>query len=128
MRIHAPRDDDEFVDVIGGLKEEELVVVERLLATDAPDIRFVRVQDENWIPSVRRYTIKVHREDRERFSVLVFAMLGVLTPMLFQPRVVAEELEVAAQVRHYVRAIEADDSTAWGVTRDRKSTRLNSSH
>src|SRR5579884_1908389 len=115
MRIWAPQGDAEFMPVLGDLTEEQLAVVERNLKAAVPDVRFIRVQDGTWIPALRRFTIKVHREDRERASPVISATTRALSPMLLRRRAIREERDVAALVRQYVRATGDGDPVAADV-------------
>jgi hypothetical protein len=117
MRIFPPSEAGQLLNTLGGLTEEELALVESRLKTEAPDVRFLHVPDESWIPWVRRFTLRVHRDDRQRASPVIDAVLRVLDPLSFRPRVLRWESALAAHLRQYVRAREAGDPVATTVAR-----------
>src|SRR5262249_52586988 len=92
--------------------EEQRVGIEHQLAADAPDIRFLMVQDESWITTVRRYTLRFHRDDREKARLLIDKALTALDPSKPVGRVGRTEARLAATVRQYVRAKDAEDRVA----------------
>ena len=110
MLICAPQPDATFAPVIGGLTDEEFSLFERRLRLAVPMVRYTKEQDEGTHPAVQRFTLKIHCEDRERALGIVHEVLEGISPR--RPRLEREDREIAALVRQYSRALQADDRIA----------------
>jgi hypothetical protein len=75
-----------------------------------PSVRLLREQDEVSHPAVVRFTLKIHREDRERALGVVHDVLERICPS--RPRLTRDDRDIAALVRQFARAVQASDRIA----------------
>jgi hypothetical protein len=125
MQIYGPSDRTEFVPVIGGLTENEFQHFEQRLLHDMPDVRYQKHPDQEFFAQVQRFTLVIHRDDRNR---AISSIYETIESLRLRPginrRIVAREQEIAALVRQYVRAKEANDAAAIDVMASRLSFSL----
>lgn len=107
MLIYAPQPDAEFAPVIGGLSDQQFSLLESRLRLLTPAIRYLKELDEGVCPAAPQYTLKLHREDRGRAIPIVHEVMDCI-----RPRLVSEDCDIAALVRQFTRAWQADDRSA----------------
>lgn len=112
MRIYPPSKIAEFVGVPGDLTKAECVSLVNRLEADDPSIRFTLVRDEHWMPTVRRFTLCIHRDDRERAGPILRAVGEVSSSPPAGSWRLRTDPRLAACVRQYVRAHDANDALA----------------
>ena len=110
MLIYGPQPEAEYVPVLGGLTEEEKGLFESRLRALVPALRFLTEADEDGHPAIRRFLLKLHREDRVRATAAVHEVMERIRPPL--SRIEAPDQDIAALVRQFARAHEADDRPA----------------
>jgi hypothetical protein len=110
MLIYAPSDGEEFAPVVGGLTEDEFRLIEDCLITQAPGVRYLKVADGGTHPSVQRFTLLLHREDRERALPAVDEAVNRIRP--YVSRIEWMDRTLAVLVRQAARAREAGDQAA----------------
>ena len=109
MLIYAPCPDAEFVPVFGGLTPEQFNLLESYVVAVVPAVRYLKELDERIHPAVQRFTLKLHRDDRERARPAIHEAWNRIRPL---PRITAADHELAALLRQLARAREADDLIA----------------
>lgn len=111
MLIHAPSPDAEFAPVFGGITAEEFNVFDEYLAAVVPAVRYLKELDEGGHPAGPCFTLKLHREDRERALPAIHEAVDRLRPQL--PQIGRDDRELAALVRQAARAWNSDDQIAF---------------
>lgn len=110
MEIYAPCSDAEYVSTLGAMTADEFALLESRLKEEIPPLRFLKEPEEGVFPTIPLYTLRIHRDDRDRSHSAIQEVLQRLWPQGFGIR--SDDRELAARVRQYVRALEAGDRVA----------------
>lgn len=110
MLIYAPQPDEEFAPVIGGFSDAQFALLENRLRSLKPAIRYQKELEQGIHPAAPQFTLKLHREDRDRAIAIVHEIMESIRSQLSRRE--AEDLEIAALVRQFTRAWHADDRIA----------------
>ena len=111
MFIYAPSPEAEYAPVFGQLTLEQIGLFERRLSAQVPAVRFVILEEERIHPTVERFILKLHRDDRDRAMAAVQEIVDQIVPLLF-PRIKVHDRNIATLIRQLWRAHEADDQIA----------------